>query len=186
MVALAAAAVTAYVVAFHPATPHRAPALPTRVVSYQTVGLVTTDTQPGATSGQLLQLRAQDGTLAFSPVAQSQQSTGAPQWTADLMGGATYIFIYLPTGQCLSASGSGAKPRLGLRHCNLSEAQRWRRAQAAVLTEGHDYYQYANVGDGDCLTQTGERSGQTFAAALGTCANQQRADQLVAFWWSTL
>jgi len=186
VVALAAGAVTAYVVAFHPATPHRPPPLPARVISYQTVGLVTTDTQPGSASGQLLQLRAQDGALAFSPVAQAQQSTGAPQWTADLMGGATYIFIYLPTGQCLSATGTGNKPRLALRHCDLSDAQRWRRAQAAVLNQGHDYYQYANLRDGDCLTRTGQLSGQTFGAGLGACAAQQRADQLVAFWWSTL
>ena len=183
---LAAAAVIAYVVAFHPATPHRTPPLPSRVVSFQTVGLVTAATQPGATSSQLLELHAEDGALHFSPVAQAQQTEGSPQWTADLMGGATYIFIYLPTGQCLSAAGSAGRPKLGLQHCNLSSDQRWRRARAAVMTEGHAFFQYANLGDGDCLTQTGELPGPTFGASLSACATRQPADQLLAFWWSTL
>jgi hypothetical protein len=186
VLALAAAAVTAYVVAFHPASPHHAPPLPTRVISYQTVGLVTADMQPGTSTSQLLQLQYQDGILDFSRVAPAQESTGSPQWTADLMGGATYIFIYLPTGQCLSATGAASKPKLALRHCNLSGAQRWRRTRAAVLNQAHDYYQYANVGDGDCLTQAGELSGQTFAAGLSACSPQQPAGQLLAFWWSTL
>jgi hypothetical protein len=183
---VAAAAVTAYVVAFHPATPHRTPPLPSRVVSYQTVGLVTAATQPGATSSQLLQLHSENGALDFSPVAQAQQTEGSPQWTADLMGGATYIFIYLPTGQCLSAAGSAGQPKLVLRHCNLGSAQRWRRAPAAVMTDGHAFYQYANMGDGDCLTQTGELPGPTFGASLSACATPQPANQLLAFWWSTL
>lgn len=183
---LAAAAVTAYVVASHPAAPRRTPPLPTRVVSYQTVGLVTPATQPGATSSQLLQLRSEDGALEFTQVAQAQQTEGSPQWTADLMGGATYIFIYLPTGQCLGAVGSRSQPKLALRHCNLGGAQRWRRTRAAVMTDGHAFYQYANLGDGDCLTQTGELPGPTYGASLSACAAQQPADQLLAFWWSTL
>ena len=186
VILVAAAAVTAYVVAFHPTTPHRPPPLPTRVVSYQTVGLVTSATQLGTTSSQLLQLRSENGTLGFSPVAQAQQTEGAPQWTADLMGGSTYIFIYLPTGQCLSAAGTTSQPKLALRHCNLAGAQRWRRTRAAVMTQGHAFYQYANLGDGDCLTQTGELPGPIFGASLRSCVAQQPASQLLAFWWSTL
>jgi hypothetical protein len=185
VIALAAGAVTAYVVAFHPAGPRHAPPLPTRVINYQTVGLVTAGTQPGTSTSQLLQLQYQNGVLDFSPVAQAQQSTGSPQWTADLMGGATYIFIYLPTGQCLTATGSASKPELALRHCDLSGTQRWRRTHAAVLSQAHDFYQYANLGDGDCLTQASALSGQTFAAGLSACSAQQPVGQLIAFWWST-
>ena len=185
VIAVAAVAVIAYLIAFHPATPHSAAPLPTRVLNYQTVGLVITDTQPGA-SNQLLQLRYQDGALEFSPVAQAQQTVGAPQWTADLMAGATYIFIYLPTGQCLSATGSADQPKLALRHCDLSAAQRWRRTRPAVLTQSHDFYQYANVGDGDCLTEAGVLPGQIFGASLRACAAQQPASQLLAFWWSSV
>jgi hypothetical protein len=183
---VAAAAVTAYVVAFHPAAPRRTPPLPTRVVSYQTVGLVTAATQPGATSSQLLQLRVEDGGLDFSPVAQAQQTEGSPQWTADLMGGSTYIFIYLPTGQCLSAIGSASQPKPALRHCNLGGAQRWQRRRAAVMTDGHAFYQYSDLGDRDCLTRAREFPGPTFAASLTACAARQPAEQLLAFWWSTL
>jgi hypothetical protein len=183
---LAAAGVITYVVAFHPGKTPRTPPLPTRVISYQTVGLVTSATQPGATSSQLLQLRSEGGGLNFSPVAQAQQTEGAPQWTADLMGGATYIFIYLPTGQCLSAVGGASQSKLALRHCNLGGTQRWRRTRAAVMTDGHAFYQYANLGDGNCLTQTGELPGPTFGASLSACGAQQPANQLLAFWWSTL
>jgi hypothetical protein len=186
VLAVVAIGLTAYVVAFRPVTPHHSAPLPTNVISYSTVGLVTTATPQGNASSQLLQLRYQDNALEFSPVAQAQQSTGTPQWTADLMGGATYIFIYLPTGQCLSATGTASRPRLALRHCNLGAAQRWRRTHAPVLSEAHDFYQYANLGDGNCLTQAGVLSGQIFTASLSACATQQPANQLLAFWWSTV
>jgi hypothetical protein len=185
VIVVAAVIATAYLVAFHPATPRRTPSLPTKVVSFHTVGLVIADTQPGASS-QLLQLVYQHGSLYFSPVAQAQQTQGTPQWTADLMAGATYIFIYLPTGQCLSAAGTASQPRLALRHCDLGSAQRWRRSRVAVVTQAHDYYQYANVGDRNCLTRNGELPGQIFGASLSACAASQPADQLLAFWWSSV
>jgi hypothetical protein len=186
VIVVAVAAATVYLVAFHPAATHHAPPLPTRVVSYQTVGLVVTDTQPGASSNQLLQLASDRGALQFSPVAQTQQTQGSPQWTADLMAGTTYIFIYLPTGQCLSAVGTSSQPKLALRHCNLGSAQRWRRAGAAVLTQGHDFYQYASVSGGDCLTQTGVLPGPVVGASLQPCSSPQSGDQLLAFWWSSV
>jgi hypothetical protein len=186
VIIVAAAAVTAYLVAFRPAASHGPPPLPTRVLSYQTVGLVIAEKQPGASSSQLLQLRNEGGGVAFSPVAQALQTQGSPNWTADLMSGSTYIFIYLPTGQCLSAIGSAGKPVLALRHCNLSGAQRWRRTGAAVLSEAHDFYQYANVSDGACLTRTGAQSGQGFVAGLSACSQQQPPEQLLAFWWSAV
>ncbi len=185
VVLLAAAAVTAYLVAFHPASKPHAASLPTRVVSYQTVGLVVAETQ-GGSNDQLLQLMGQHDTVQFSLVAQAQQTEGSPQWTADLMAGGTYIFIYLPTGQCLSAVGSARRPKLELRHCDLGGAQRWRRTHAAVLTKAHDFYQYANLGDRSCLTQAGVQSGQIFGASLSACSSPQPADQLLAFWWSSV
>jgi hypothetical protein len=185
VVLLAAAAVTGYVLAFHPAGGRRAAALPTRVVSYQSVGLVAADTEPGGAPNQLLQLVASRGTPEFSLLGQAQQDNGSPQWTADLMAGGGYIFIYLPTGQCLSAAGTPSQPKLALRHCDLDAGQRWRRTQAAVLNRAHDFYQYANIGDRSCLTQTGVLPGQIFGASLAACAPSQPADQLIAFWWSS-
>ncbi len=186
VVLLAAAGVTGYVIAFHPAAKHHSPPLPTRVVSYQTVGLVVADSVPGTSSGQLLQLVSPHGTPAFSLLSQTQQAQGSPQWTADLMAGDSYIFIYLPTGQCLSAAGSARHPKLALRHCDLDASQRWRRMQRAVLSQAHDFYQYANLGDRACLTQQGEQPGPVFGASLAACSPSQPADQFIAFWWSAV
>jgi hypothetical protein len=185
-VIVAVGLVTGYLLAFHPAIAHHAPPLPTRVVSYQTVGLVVADTQPGSSADQLLQLLGSRGTPQFSPLAQTQLAEGSPQWTADLMAGGSYIFIYLPTGQCLSATGKTSQPKLALRHCDLDESQRWHRTLPAVLTQAHDFYEYANLGDGSCLTQTGVLPGQIYSASLTECLGSQPADQLIAFWWSSV
>jgi hypothetical protein len=183
VVLLAGAAVTGYVIAFHPAAGDHTPPLSTRVVSYQTVGLVVGDTEPGSSTDQLLQLVGAHATPTFSQLSQTQVAEGSPQWTADLMGGGAYIFIYLPTGQCLGATGSASQPKLALRRCDLDANQRWRRAPRAVSTQAHDFYQYANLGDGSCLTQTGVLPGQIFGASLAACAPSDPADQLIAFWW---
>src|SRR5271165_3578033 len=81
VVLLAAAAVAAYLVGFHPAATHHAPPLSTKVVSDQTVGLVVADTQLGGAGEQLLQLLGPHGTPEFSPVAATQQTEASPQWT---------------------------------------------------------------------------------------------------------
>jgi hypothetical protein len=181
VVILAAAAVGA-LIAIQPAR-HSAAPLPTRVVGYQTVGLVVADTEPGSSAGQLLQLVGAQGAPAFSSLGQAQAAQGAaPHWTADLMAGGSYIFIYLPTGQCLSAVGTAGAARLTLRHCDLDARQRWRRTQLAVVAQAHDFYQYANLGDGSCLTQTGMLPGQVYGASLAACAASKPADQLIAFW----
>ena len=183
---LAAGGVAAYLVELHPAAAQRAAALPNRVVSYQTVGLIAQGAgQPSSASG-LLQLLGPQGVLQFSPVGRAQQQVGSPQWTADLMAGNSYIFIFLPTGDCLAATGSDSSPRLTLEHCDLKATQRWRRTGSAVVSQGHDFYQYANLGDGDCLTQTGEQSGQVFGAALAACSPSAAPGQLIAFWWSSV
>jgi hypothetical protein len=178
--------VTGYVIAFHPAAAHHAAPLPTRVASYQTVGLVVADTQPGSSGAQLLQLVGRGGTPEFRTLGQTQQTEGSPQWTADLMTGGTYIFIYLPSGQCLAAAGTTSEPKLALQHCDLGPDQRWRRTQAPVLSQAHDFYQYANLHDGECLTQTGQLPGQIFGASLTACSASQSPDQLIAFWWSSV
>jgi hypothetical protein len=181
-VVVAAALVTGYLLAFHPAVIHPAARLPTKVISYQTVGLVVADTEPGSSSDQFLQLVSRHSTPEFSPVPAAQLAEGSPQWTADLMAGGTYIFIYLPTGQCLSAAGTVSRPRLALLHCDLSAAQRWRRRQPAILSQAHDFYQYANFGQGSCLTRTDGIIGAT----LARCSASKPADQFIGFWWSSV
>ena len=185
VVLVAAGGVAAYLVELHPATARPARSLPTRVLSFQTVGLIAQNAQQASAAGQLLELLGPQGTLQFSPVGQAQEQVGSPQWTADLMAGNSYIFIFLPTGDCIAAVGSDGQPKLALQHCDLKAAQRWRRTRAAVVSQGHDFYQYANLADGACLTQTGEQSGQVFGAALAACSPSAPTDQLIAFWWSS-
>lgn len=186
VVLLATGGVAAYLAKVHPAVAQRRASLPTRVLSFQTVGLITQGTQQAASASQLLQLLGPQGTAQFSPVGQAQEQAGSPQWTADLMAGNSYIFIFLPTGNCLAATGPASRPKLALRHCDLTAAQRWRRVRAAVVSQGHDFYQYANLGDGVCLTQTGAQSGQVYGATLEACSPSAPADQLIAFWWSSV
>jgi hypothetical protein len=186
VVVLLAAGGAAYLVKVQSAAAPRPPSLPTRVLSFQTVGLITQRAQQAASAAQLLQLLGLQGTVQFSPVGQAQEQAGSPQWTADLMAGNSYIFIFLPTGNCLAATGPASQPKLALRHCDLTAAQRWRRARAAVVSQGHDFYQYANLGDRACLTQTGVQSGQVYGATLEACSPSAPADQLIAFWWSSV
>lgn len=186
VILLAAGGVAAYLVELHPIAARVAKSLPTRVLSFQTVGLIAQNAQRASSVGQLLQLLGAQENLQFSPVAQAQEQAGSPQWTADLMAGNSYIFIFLPTGDCLAATGSDGRPKLALQHCDLKSAQRWRRTSAGVMSQGHDFYQYANLADEACLTQTGEQSGQGYGAALAACSPSAPADQLIAFWWSSV
>jgi hypothetical protein len=186
VVVLAAGGVTGYLVALRPATHHHQAPLPTKVQSFQSVGLVAADALAGSSSGQLLELLGPGGSPQFSPLAPAQQQAGSPQWTADLMEGNSYIFIFLSTGDCLTAGGSPGQPELTLQHCNLSAAQRWRRTRATAESQGHDFYQYASLSDGNCLTEAGELSGQVYGAALESCLAPAPPDQLIAFWWSSV
>jgi hypothetical protein len=186
VVVLAAAGVTAYLLLLRPVARHEPVRLPTKVQSFQSVGLVARDALPGSSTGQLLQLLGPGGSPQFNPLSETQQQAGSPQWTADLMQGDSYIFIFLPTGQCLTANGKRGQPEVTLEHCNLSAAQRWRRTNATAQSQGHDFYQYANLGDSACLTESGELSGQVYGAALEACQAPAPPDQLIAFWWSSV
>lgn len=181
---VAAGGATAYLLAFHQPPARRASPLPSRAISVQSVGLVVTS---GA-GGKLLQLIDDHASAPeFSPLSAGQAAAGSPQWTADLMGGNTYIFIFLASDTCLTAMGSADRPVLALRHCNLSTQQRWRRVNSTVVVAGHDYYQYASSSDGKCLTMTGRQAaGGDYGTGLAPCAASPPPSQLIAFWWSSL
>lgn len=177
---LAAGGATAYLVTVHPLRGHPAAPLPTRVISNQTIGLVAQDSQPG--SSQLLQLRGPSSIPRFSIVTAAEQQAGSGQWTADQMGDNSYIFIFVPAGSCLTAAGPAT---LALRHCDLQSNQRWRRTGRATLAQGHDFYQYANLGSGSCLTEAGELPGALWEATLSPCSPSAPVNQLIAFWWAS-
>ncbi len=181
IVVLAAGGVTAYLVTQHPLGGRSATILPTRVVSYQTVGLLAQDAQPRS-SGQLVQLLASQGGPEFSLVSHAEQQSGSGQWTADLMVGGSYIFIFLPSDDCLGATDSAGQARLVLQHCDLQANQRWRRIGTGTVARGHSFYPYANMADGSCLTEGSELPGPVWAASLSGCT-RAATGQLLAFWW---
>lgn len=182
IVLLAAGGAAAYLVA-QPSASQRGHPLPSRVLSFRAVGLVTEQARAGAAPGSLLQLLGQRNIPRFSTLPPGLAAAGTPQWTADLMADDSYIFIFLPTDRCLTATGPADRARLALRHCDLGAGQRWRRASGLVAAEGHDFYEYASMSDGDCLTQPGTTPGQLSAAALTRCVPGRPASQLIAFWW---
>ena len=177
---LAAGGATAYLITVHPLGGHRAAPLPTTVISNQTIGLVAQDSQPG--SSQLLQLRGPGGLPQFSVVTPVEEQTGSGQWTADQMGDGSYIFIFVPAGTCLTAA---SRDTLALRHCDLQPNQRWRRSGRATLAQDHDFYQYANLGTGSCLTENRVLPGPVWTARLSACLPSAPTDQLIAFWWAS-
>jgi hypothetical protein len=183
---LAGAGATAYVVAFHQPAARRASALPSRPVSVASVGLVVVSGASGPAGGALLQLIDSHPAPEFRPLNAAQVAAGSPQWTADLMGSDTYIFIFLATHTCLTAVGPGSHPAPALQHCNLGKQQRWRRVNRTVIADGHNYYQYANSSDGLCLTMTGRQADGDYGTALTSCEPAQPASQLISFWWSSL
>jgi len=180
---LAGAAVTAYLVSFHPAAHSR---LPTRVVSTQDVGLIAEVPPSGSAAMRLLQLLGSGGTPQFQAIGQAAEQNGAPQWTADLMGGNSYIFIFLPTGRCLAVARQHGRAVLVLQHCNLSATQRWRRTNATASSQGHAFHQYANLGDSRCLAAAGQQPGAALGAAVQACSPSAPARQLIAFWWASV
>lgn len=182
IIVVVAGAVTAYLVTTHQFGARPA-ALPTRVVNYQTVGLIGEDAQSPSAS-ELVQLLGMRGAPRFTPVSAAEQQSGSGQWTADLMVGNSYIFIFLPSDDCLSATGSARHVKVVLQHCDLKASQRWRRIGPGTLAQGHAFYAYANMANGACLTEGAELPGQALAVGLSACAKDPPADQDLAFWWA--
>jgi hypothetical protein len=184
IVVLAGGATVGYLLTFHPKHDHPTAPLPTKVVSVQTVGLVAQDAEPGS-SAHLLQLTGPAVAPQFSPVPAAQQQSGTGQWTANLMAGNTYIFIFVPTGSCLTAVGPPGDAAVTLRHCNLQASQRWRRTGSAVVSQAHDFYQYASVGSRGCLTEAARQPGPLWNASMSACSSPSAMNQLIAFWWAS-
>jgi hypothetical protein len=144
-----------------------APALPTRVLGTQAVGLVNPGPPPRAGENPAPQaFLASRSDLSFAPAGPA-----AADWTADQMAGGTYIFIYLPNGLCLASARASA---VALAHCNLEAGQRWVRLHL-VSVGGVDYSQLRNLASGRCLTAA--QSG----ARLDQCQASPGWNQLVAF-----
>lgn len=174
---LAVAGVATYLVVGGSHASKDATALPTGVLGTQAIGLVNTGpATSGGASPNPQTLLASRSRLSFVTSGQS----GA-NWTADQMVGGTYIFIYLPTGQCLGpAQGS----LVGLSKCNLTASQRWVRRDGQADSTGLEYWQLRNLGNGLCLTSaaaSGSAKASDAAARLQRCQSQPGWRQLIAF-----
>jgi hypothetical protein len=168
----------------HPGSSHhRTAALPGKVVSRHTVGVIDfgpdNDGEPWQrnSADHPLMLRVFSDAIDFVRVPRRYLSAGNPQWAADQMSNGTEIFIYVPAGKCLTQSGANG---LTLAHCDLTPAQRWRVLNSRIVL-GQAVAQYANASTGACLTAP-RRAGQ--AAELERCGQKTTKTQEIAFWWS--
>jgi hypothetical protein len=158
---------------------HAKPVAPlsARVANVQTVGLAT----PGPAGPPAAELLvASPHGLAFSAAKPGDLPASYPEWTADQMVGGSYIFIYIATGQCLSAAPGQAA---ALERCDLSERQRWNRAYYSTDAAGQDLWQLRNGADGRCLT-VGAPAAAGSGAQLERCGTGGSWRQLIAFWSS--
>ena len=190
VILLAAGAVIASLVAARPRVTRSVRALSATVQTIQTTGLVNPGPPAGGTAAAAApqMLLISPAGLAFGPIPPSELVTGAPQWSADLMAGGTYIFIYAPTGQCLASVGPPRAPALAARRCDLGRSQRWRTAGTGIQTGGHYYGQFSNLASGRGLSAGGAMPSAGHgdsAAALAPCGPAQPWRQLISFWWAS-
>lgn len=156
--------------------------LSVKVLRVQTIGLINfgpyddEDQAANDTDDHPLMLRVTRQGLEFVPIPRSELTAGVPLWTADQMADGTEIFIYIPTGRCMTEVGQGTG--LELTHCDLAAHQRWRAIHPTTVL-GQPISQFASAA-GTCLT-AGPRPGP---ARLTTCGGARAKSQEMALWWS--
>lgn len=161
---------------------HHASSPAVKVASVQTVGLIDfgpyddRDAWQSDPEDHPMMLIRRGAMVDFVRVPASQISSSTPEWTADQLTDGGDIFIYIPSGQCLTSTQTG---QLRLTHCDLGIAQRWRPVHSVVVL-GEPIAQYANAATGGCLT-AGRGPGH---ARLTSCGPPRTKDQEIAFWWS--
>lgn len=191
---LAGGALAFYLASVHSRAPvvapthHAMPPLASKVASVQTVGLVgfgvydDGDPWQNDSDDHPLILLGHGSMINFVRIPQRQIVSGTPEWTADQLTDGGDTFIYVPTGQCLTASGGG---ELSLSRCDLATDQRWREVDSEVIRT-EPIAQYANVSTGRCLTAPRNPG----PALMTTCASphtphtKRFKSQEIAFWWS--
>ena len=159
--------------------------LPRNVISAVTVGLVNPGPPPRRDSRPVSALLNMSATgLAFTASGRAGQASPAEEWTADQMGGGTYILIYVPDGRCLAEpTGPGASGAT-LARCDLSRGQRWRHQFVGKDTAGRGNWQLRNAADGRCLTAVrvplGGQPGES-GVGLSECGSSAAWRQVVSF-----
>ncbi len=164
-----------------PGARHPRAALSAKVARQQPVGLIDfgpyddSDAWQDDPDDHPLMLVPGGRGMMFAGIPPSELNSGVPQWTADVMADGTDVFVYTPTGQCLTAIGSG----LGLRRCAPVLGQRWRPVHPAIAW-GQAFSAFASAANGHCLTAP-RRPGP---ARLARCGPARTRSQEIAFWWS--
>ena len=83
----------------------------------QTIGVIdfgpvdNGDPGPGNSSARALMLLPKDREIDFVTIPQAVLVSGQAVWTANQMSDNSEIFIYVPTGKCLSRHGQRRAPR---------------------------------------------------------------------------
>jgi hypothetical protein len=156
--------------------------LSAKVLRVQTIGLIDFgpdddgDPPTNDADDHPLMLRLTRHGLQFVAIPKAEFAAGVPLWTADQMADGTEIFIYIPSGRCLTETRQGTG--LELERCDLAAHQRWRAVRAATVL-GQPIAQFASAA-GTCLTG-GPRPGP---ARLTACGRARTKSQEIAFWWS--
>jgi hypothetical protein len=153
-----------------------------KVTSALTVGLYN----PGPATPQhprpLRQmLDAQADLLTFTAALDSGTEHSLERWIADKMSDDSYIYIFVPSGQCLTASARNLAA-VFLAKCDLGATQRWRRVQLGFLDNGLYYWQLRSQLNGRCLANSaGPLNGTStqHAARLEQCDRSRPAGQLI-------
>jgi hypothetical protein len=171
---LAVAGVAAYLIVGGTHDRKEASVLPARVVGTQAVGIVNAGTAGANPHPQTLLASHSD--LVFTT-----SGPGGAQWTSDQMAGGTYIFIYLQNGLCLATRASPRAPSVALERCDLQADQRWLRQLPSIGSDGLDYWQLRNLGDGRCLAAGKALGNDESAVVLQPCDASPGWRQQVAF-----
>jgi len=185
LVIVAAAAVTSALLLAHSGVQARKDTtakLSRKVTSALTVGLYN----PGPATPQhprpLRQmLDSQADLLTFTAALDSGTEHSLERWTADKMSDDSYIYIFVPSGQCLTASARNLAA-VFLAKCDLGATQRWRRVQLGFLDNGLYYWQLRSQLNGRCLANSGGPLNGTstqHAARLEPCDRSRPAGQLI-------
>lgn len=185
LVIVTAAAVTSVLLLAHSGVQARKDSgakLSRKVTSALTVGLYN----PGPTTPQhqrpLRQmLDSQSGLLTFTAALDPGTQQALERWTADKMSDDSYIYIFVPSGKCLTASAHDLTA-VFLAKCDLGVTQRWRRVQQGVLNTGLYYWELRSQLNGRCLTNPAtlqNNNAAQHAAQLQPCGKGQPPSQLI-------
>ena len=185
LVIVAAAAVTSALLLAHSGVQARKDAatkLSRKVTSALTVGLYNPGPPPSPGQRPLRQmLDAQSGLLTFTAARDAGTQHSLERWTADKMSDDSYIYIFVPSGQCLTASAHNLAA-VFLAKCDLGVTQRWHRVQLGFLSTGLYYWELRSQLNGRCLANSGGPLNGTstqHAARLEPCDKSRPAGQLI-------